>query len=56
MRLYETHNYNVAAVPKPKDDAQETEGEDTPLPQTLVRIPTHQVGLLPQGAPGGGAD
>jgi DASH complex subunit DAD2 len=47
---------SVVALPKPKEGVEE---EETPLPQTLVRIPTHQVGLLPQSqgsgeVPGGG--
>lgn len=43
-----------AALPKPKEGE---EGVETPMPQTLVRIPTHQAGLLNQETgevPGGG--
>jgi hypothetical protein len=35
-----------AALPKPKEGEEEVE---TPMPQTLVRIPTHQAGLLSHG-------
>jgi hypothetical protein len=43
---------DVAALPKPKEGEEEVE---TPMPQTLVRIPTHQAGLLSAGeVPGGG--
>ncbi|TLD22563.1 putative dash complex subunit dad2 protein [Venturia nashicola] len=34
-----------SALPKPKEGEDEVE---TPMPQTLVRIPTHQAGLLNQ--------
>ncbi|KAF1988069.1 hypothetical protein K402DRAFT_329585 [Aulographum hederae CBS 113979] len=34
----------------------ETEKPEVPLPQTLVRIPTHQAGPLPQATSGSAAD
>lgn len=40
---------DVAKLPKPKE-------EEVPLPQTLVRIPTQHVGMIPQSTSGANAD
>jgi len=42
-------------IPKPKEE-ETKEPEDIPLPQTLVRIPTQQAALIPQGTSGSAAD
>lgn len=33
-------------IPKPKDSDDDESGDEVPLPQTLVRIPTEQAPLL----------